>query len=238
MTLGDNNTGELLDIYAEINDDESEKLVLAQLVCSSTNLIIIFIYWSYLLYASISSRSHSGWPPMFPHLVLASASLGSASNLASVTLSSYCHGSLLLPVSYSGIYSCLLVRLVFLKSLHRDIYKLSSLYQTLLLVFSVLVQVSLTVQSLLLSYSHTQTYCPIYNSTIMDISCFTYASLLLLSITSFSIMIRKRKEHRREARAIFWYCLFSIATWIGWISISLVYQEYYIHIKGKNSATI
>ena len=56
MTLGDNNTGELLDIYAEINDDESEKLVLAQLVCSSTNLIIIFIYWSYLLYASISSR--------------------------------------------------------------------------------------------------------------------------------------------------------------------------------------
>ena len=56
MTLGDNNTGDILDIDTDIDaiDQVSDKLVLAQLVCSSTNLIVIFIYWTYLLYASIS----------------------------------------------------------------------------------------------------------------------------------------------------------------------------------------
>ena len=56
MTLGDNNTGDILDTDTDIDDIDqvSDKLVLAQLICSSTNLIVIFIYWTYLLYASIS----------------------------------------------------------------------------------------------------------------------------------------------------------------------------------------
>ena len=169
---------------------------------------------------------------MFPHLVLAGVSVGSASNLASVTLASYCHSSLLLPVSYSSLYSCMLVRLVYLHSVHRDAYKLSSLYQTLLLVFSILVQISLTLQSMLLNNSSNQSYCPIYSSTIMDLICFSYSLFLLLTITVVSIVLRKRKEHRREARAIWLYCLLSLAAWIAWISVSLVYQEYYIYIKG------
>jgi len=233
MTLGDNNTGDILDIDTDIDaiDQVSDKLVLAQLVCSSTNLIVIFIYWTYLLYASIS-RNSSSWPPMFPHLVLAGVSVGSASNLASVTLASYCHSSLLLPVSYSSLYSCMLVRLVYLHSVHRDMYKLSSLYQTLLLVFSILVQISLTLQSMMLNNSSNQSYCPIYSSTIMDLICFSYSLFLLLTITVISIVLRKRKEHRREARAIWLYSLLSLAVWIAWISVSLVYQEYYIYIKG------
>ena len=169
---------------------------------------------------------------MFPHLVLAGVSVGSASNLASVTLASYCHSSLLLPVSYSSLYSCMLVRLVYLHSVHRDMYKLSSLYQTLLLVFSILVQISLTLQSMMLNNSSNQSYCPIYSSTIMDLICFSYSLFLLLTITVVSIVLRKRKEHRREARAIWLYCLLSLAAWIAWISVSLVYQEYYIYIKG------
>ena len=36
------------------DDAVTEALVLAQLVASSTNLILIFVYWTYLLYASIS----------------------------------------------------------------------------------------------------------------------------------------------------------------------------------------
>ena len=169
---------------------------------------------------------------MFPHLVLAGISVGSASNLASVTLGSYCHTSLLLPLSYSSLYSCMLVRLVYLHSVHRDAYKLSSLYQSLLLVFSILVQISLTLQSMMLNNSSNQSYCPIYSSTIMDLICFSYSLFLLLTITVISIVLRKRKEHRREARAIWLYCLLSLAAWIAWISVSLVYQEYYIYIKG------
>ena len=70
-------------------------------------------------------RSSSGWPPMFPHLVLAGVSIGCGSNLGGVTLTSYCHTSLTLPLSYSLVYSCMLVRLTYIHSLHRDLYKLS-----------------------------------------------------------------------------------------------------------------
>ena len=76
----------------------------------------------------VCCRSSSGWPPMFPHLLLAGVSLGSASNLASVTLASasHCvHSSLVLPTSYAVVYACLLVRLTYLHSLHRAAYKLS-----------------------------------------------------------------------------------------------------------------
>ena len=41
-------------VTSEASDLVTESLVLAQLVCSSTNLILIFVYWTYLLYASIS----------------------------------------------------------------------------------------------------------------------------------------------------------------------------------------
>ena len=41
-------------VTREASDQVTESLVLAQLVCSSTNLILIFVYWTYLLYASIS----------------------------------------------------------------------------------------------------------------------------------------------------------------------------------------
>ena len=168
--------------------------------------------------------------------MLAGVSLGSASNLASVTLTSHCHSSLLLPVSYSAVYSCLLVRLVYLHSLARDrLYKLSSLYQSLLLVFSILVQLCLTLQAMIFNSSHSESLCPMFTSTVMDLIFFTYSLFLLLVITSIAIVLRRRKELRREARAIWIYCLLSIIVWIAWISVSLVYQEYYVHIKGKAS---
>ena len=62
---------------------------------------------------------------------------------------SSCYTALLLPLSYASLYSALLTRLVYLHSLHKDLYKLPSLYQGLLLCFTVLVQVSLTTQALL-----------------------------------------------------------------------------------------
>ena len=41
-------------VTSEPSDQVVESLVLAQLVSSSSNLILIFVYWTYLLYASIS----------------------------------------------------------------------------------------------------------------------------------------------------------------------------------------
>ena len=106
-----------------------------------------------------------------------------------------------------------------------------SLYQTLLLVFSVLVQVSLILQSLVLNDSPCPSSAP-SSLTLRDLLCFTYALVLLLAVSALSLSLRKRREFRREARAIWTYSLLSLAVWIAWVAVSLVYQEYYKYIKG------
>ena len=223
-------------------EEEVERsLLLAQLVTSCSNLIIIFIYWSYLLYASFSQPLLStSWPPVFPHILLLGATLGSASNLASVTLSSSCHSSSLLPISYSLVYAAMMVRLVLLHSLHRDLmYKLPAIYQALLLVTTTLVQLSLSAQSVLLSLSSSEQVCPKEPPQLTrDISHFSYSAFLLLFITSLSTLLRRRKENRAEAAAIWYFSLLSLLAWLAWVSVSLVYGQYYTYIRGTIYYTI
>ena len=214
-----------------VNEEVASTLLLAQLISSSTNLIVMFVYWSYLLYASFSQPHSSSWPPVFPHVLLLGATLGSASNLASVTLNSTCHTSSLLPISYSLVYSAMLVRLVLLHSLHRDMYKLPTLYQSLLLVFTTLVQISLSAQSVLIALSSSEELCQ-SQTGVMNISQFAYCCFLLLFITSLSTLLRRRKENRREAAALWTFSLVSLSVWIAWIAVSLVYQQYYVYIRG------
>ena len=124
-----------------------DSMVLALLVTSCCNLVLLLLAWSQLLYSSCSQTSCRSSPNLFPHLLLLGLFLGSSSSLAQVTLAPSslpsCLSSLLLPVAYSLIYSSLLVRLVYLRSLHKGVY-LPSLYQALLLLFCLLVQISLT----------------------------------------------------------------------------------------------
>ena len=68
----------------------------------------------------------------------------------------------------------------------------------------------------------------------MDLLCFTYSLCLLLAVSALALVLRKRREFRREARAIWSYSLLSLAVWIAWIAVSLVYQEYYKYIKGES----
>ena len=218
-------------------DQVGRSLLLAQLVTSCTNLLLLFLYWSYLLYTSFSqpsSSSSSSWPPVFPHILLLAATLGSASNLASVTLSSSCHSSSLLPISYSLVYAAMMVRLVLLHSLHRDLmYKLPAIYQALLLVTTTLVQLCLSAQSVLLSLSSSEQVCPREPPQLTrDISHFSYSAFLLLFITSLSTLLRRRKENRAEAAAIWYFSLLSLLAWLAWVSVSLVYGQYYTYIRG------
>ena len=93
-------------------------LNLSLLVCSSINLSVILIYWAYLLHHSINRSTYL--PPLFPHLLLVGLFLGSFSSLAHIILDSTF-------LSYTVIYSTLLVRLVYLLSLHKDKYILPPL---------------------------------------------------------------------------------------------------------------
>ena len=93
-----------------IDDDllvNSDNLTLSLLVCSSTNLTVIFIYWTYLLYSSFTLKTT--WHHLFPHFILLGQFLGSSSSLAYIVIDpispTSCIISLLIPISYSLIYS-------------------------------------------------------------------------------------------------------------------------------------
>ena len=71
--------------------------------------------------------------------------------------------------------------------------KYFSLYQTLLLIFAVLVQVSLSLQSLVLAPlppEAAEARCPAPDSTLQDLVCFSYSLLLLLTVTAIAIVLR------------------------------------------------
>jgi hypothetical protein len=210
----------------------SDNLTYSLLVCSSTNFTVIFIYWTYLLYSSFIKNT--SWPSMFPNLLLSGLFLGSSSSLDHITLDpasiSSCISSVLVPISYTIIYSTLLVRLVYLHSLHKDMYRLSTLYQTLLLFFCVMVQVSVSTQSLLLTQL---TVCPshtsFYFSTITDM--LSYSFFLLMSITCLSTMLWRRRENRQEAWSMWILSILSMVVWVAWMAATLVVGEHYRTIK-------
>ena len=207
-----------------------DPLMLALLVSSSSNLVLVLLYWSHLLYTACSHSSHT--TTLFPHLLLLGLCLGSSSSLAHVSLAPHslpsCLSSLLLPVAYSLIYSSLLVRLVYLRSLHKGVY-LPSLYQALLLLFCLLVQISLTSQLLLL----TTDYCsPSLSSPQQDLLSLSYSLLLLLSCLGLATLLRHTAEHYREARAVWAAMLLPILAWVAWVSSGLIFPQHYSMVKG------
>jgi len=206
-----------------------DPLLLALLVTSSTNLVLVLLYWAYLLY---SACSHSSQPSLFPHLLLLGLALGSSSSLAQVSLQPLslpsCLASVLLPVAYALIYSSLLVRLVYLRSLHKGVY-LPALYQALLLLFTVLVQLSLTGQLLLLSRASA---CPpSLSAPQSDLLSLSYVLLLLLACLGLATLLRATAEHYREAKAVWAASLLSILAWVAWVSSALIFPHHYELIK-------
>ena len=206
-----------------------DPLLLALLVTSSTNLVLVLLYWAYLLY---SACSHSSQPSLFPHLLLLGLALGSSSSLAQVSLEPLslpsCLASVLLPVAYALIYSSLLVRLVYLRSLHKGVY-LPALYQALLLLFTVLVQLSLTGQLLLLSRASACT--PSLSAPQSDLLSLSYVLLLLLACLGLATLLRATAEHYREAKAVWAASLLSILAWVAWVSSALIFPRHYELIK-------
>ena len=206
-----------------------DPLVLALLVASTSNLVLVLLYWAHLLY---SACSHSSSPSLFPHTLLLGLFLGSSSSLAQVSLEPAslptCVSSLILPMAYSLIYSSLLVRLVYLRSLHKGVY-LPSLYQALLLFFCLLVQISLTGQLALLSR---ELACSLA-SPQQDLLSLAYVLLLLLSCLGLATLLRHTAEHYREARSLWAALLLSTAGWVAWVSTGLIFPKHFQLAKGR-----
>ena len=228
------NTSDIISDNYTINDTAviSDTLTNTLLICSVTNLSIIFIYWTYLLYSSLSLSPT--WHSLFPHFILLGQFLGSSSSLLYVVIdqssTSFSVSTLLVPISYTIIFSTLLVRLVYIHSYNKNMYKLPTLYQSLLLFFCILVQVSVSIQSLLITQI---TVFPSFTSMYFtDMIFLSYSSFMLLCIICISTILRRTEENKEEVRYIMMVSLVSLGMLVSWVVASLVMWQHYHTIKG------
>ena len=209
-------------------------LTLSLLVFSSANITIVFLYWTFLIYSSFTNTF--SWTFLFPNSLLFGLFTGSASSLAQVY---FAHPSTISfisttlgPFSSTLIFSSLLVRLVYIHSLNKDMHKLPTLYQTLLLFFCVLVQVSVSTQSFLITKIKP-------NMNFTNMLSTVYPLFMLLSTLCLSTMLRRRKEFKQEARSIWILSILSLAMKIiTRLSTTFLIKEYSMQIQGELLSSI
>ena len=214
-------------------------LTLSLLVFSSANITIVFLYWSFLIYSSF--KNTLSWTFLFPNSLLFGLFTGSASSLAQVY---FTHPSTISfisttlgPFSSTLIFSSLLVRLVYIHSLNKDMHKLPTLYQTLLLFFCVLVQVAVSTQSLLITKIKANSCCT--NMYFTNMLSTVYPLFMLLSTLCLSTMLRRRKEFKQEARSIWILSILSLAMKIiTKLSTTFLIKEYSRQIQGELLSSI
>ena len=118
------------------------------LILSLFNFLLTVTYW---IYTSHSMYNQITPTSPLPHILLLGLTLGSIASFLSVTLSPSSHFYQLMSESifftYSIIFSSMFIRLLCLRSLSSGVF-LPFTYQTLLLAFIVLVQLSLSLQKL------------------------------------------------------------------------------------------
>ena len=117
----------------------------------------------------------------------------------------------------------MLVHLLHLRSLSVGVL-LPISYQGLLLFFIVMVQLGLSLQKLIL--------LEIKPSPQTDLMSLLYLTFLLLSLVTTSTTTRTVST-RREASYIWLVALSALALWLGWVSIALIFDQFYHKIKSK-----
>jgi len=209
-----------------INTQDSWQVSL--LVISSVNVVIIFIFWMYILYISYVKTTR--WkPPLLPHILMFGLLLASAAGFPHLAprVQAACQGArITTSLSYTIVYSSLLVRLVCLRSLHIGIF-LPTPYQALLLLFCILVQVGLSMQW----FIEDRTSCR-GASPISHLLSTLYPLILFLFVLALATLTRKAREHYTEAKYIWWALMAHLPLWIGWTSAAVVIENYFNVICG------
>ena len=211
-----------------------DNLTLSLIVFSSTNITIVFLYWTFLFYSSIANKISCSF--LFPNSLLFGLFIGSASSLAQVYFthpSTISYISITLgPFSSTIIFSSLLVRLVYIHSLNKDMYKLPTFYQTILLFFCVLVQVSVSMQSIFITQITVNSSCTTMHFTNMLST--GYPFFMLLFTFCLSTILRRRKEYKQEARFIWILSILSLAMMIiTKLSTTFLIKKYSKQIQGE-----
>ena len=198
---------------------ESDSPAIILVIFSVANIFFLSLLFIYHLYLPSLGRTH-----LFLHFFLFFGLLmGSISNIIHVSLEStavsLCYISLLIPLSYSIIYSSLLLNLFsFLHSLPLS-------YNCLLVFLCLLLQVSPSIQIIFLNpVSTCNQHNSLYPTPLADLLSFLPCCFLLLlaTITSFRI----------QATFIRILLILSIVIWSVWVPTAALIEDHYRIIKG------
>ena len=119
----------------------------------------------------------------------------------------------------------MLVHLIHLRSLSAGVF-LPFPYQGLLILFIIMVQMSLSLQKLIL--------LEVKPSPHTDLMSLLYLTFLLLSLVTLSTTTRNTST-RKEVSYIWLLALSALALWLGWVSIALIFDQFYHKFKSRDN---
>ncbi|XP_022240045.1 metabotropic glutamate receptor 2-like [Limulus polyphemus] len=239
MTLKDNNS-ECLEEWCELrNSSTSDFLwlrddlwIVPLIVLSSLNVIVIICFEVYVLYkvhGTTSIRRHL----FLGQLLLLGLFFCSITGFAFVPRAHWITCTVIrigLGLAYTLVFATLLVKLVFLLSLHAGVY-LPASYQGFLLFFILIVQVVIDVQWLVQRSTTdfiSRTAITNCDSSVSNILLtLIYPMFLIFSITILSIKARGNHENHREALFIGIAIGFTIPLWVIWLLFALATEPSY-----------
>lgn len=136
--------------------------------------------------------------------------------------------------SYALIFSSLLVKSLFLMSLHNS-YVLPIIYQALLLLFAVAVQLAIDIQWLVQSPPDVilaqdgKKQCK--TKPWQMLLSLLYVMFLIVGVTVLAVKIRGYKENYKEAKYIGGAIGAGIILWIAWILVSVLTHSRYFYVS-------
>ncbi|XP_076369310.1 metabotropic glutamate receptor 2-like isoform X2 [Tachypleus tridentatus] len=200
-------------------------------VLSSLNAIIIAIFEVFVIYkarGTTPSRRHL----FLGQILLLGLFLCSIMGFVFVPTAHWITCTILrigLGIAYTLVFATLLVKSVFLLSLHAGVY-LPASYQGLLLFFVAIVQVVIGVQWVVQRPPAiiSRTESPICNTSVANmLIVLIYPMFLIFCVTVLSIKAKGNRENHREAMFIGIAIGFTIPVWFTWILVATATEPRY-----------
>ncbi|XP_021004041.2 metabotropic glutamate receptor 3 isoform X2 [Parasteatoda tepidariorum] len=206
--------------------NRTESWVIPLVVICTLNVVAILIFEVYVLYKSCGGRRHL----FLGQILLLGLLLSSLVGFAFVPTPNWFTCALTrtgVGIASVIVFATLLVKCVFLLSLHIGVY-LSAAYQGLLLFFAVAVQIVIAVQWLIyrpaslviVDQLTCNARCAAPSSDI--VASLAYNMLLMLGVGILAVRARTVPENHHESRFIGIAITICIPLWVAWIVASSV----------------
>jgi len=206
-----------------------ENWVLPILILASATLLLLLLFQVLLLVKSIRGSGSSRCTRLTSQLLL--TGLLACATIAFLYTLAPSHTSCALirfgsGLSYSIVYSTLLVKLIFLICLNSGIY-LTAAYQAVLLFFAILIQLAIGIQGLVADPPDLSVSQECLSTFEQELLGQLYNVFLILLVTLLSLKFRGVRQNYREALYIGFAMGLNTTVWVFWVLTGFVVPDPY-----------